>query len=268
MDGARMTVSGFDVNGDLVVDGPNDPAAVSAIQVALRDLGYPVTVSGAYGNETAEQVRQFKIDKHLTVPAGMLTHDGVTGPGTTARLNDLFTVPELNIPIDPPPFAPAEVPLETTVRGHIKRALDTYQHLPEYDRLWLAAWSLKSERNSKVDGLPINCDNKPLAYAEHYMLARAFVASGSFWPDAEFPVSRFVLYRVAIAAVQDYDVGKLPNAIIAALPNLLGGATDKARRSLLGLVYQLGECPISDAPPDATSIAWGWTGAYEGRTPL
>lgn len=100
MDGARMTEHGFDADGNLVVDRPNDPQAVMAIQQALADLLYPVSVTGIYDADTAKFVRQFKIDQDLQVPAGMTQHDGVTGPGTSRRLNQLFT--EAPTPPDDP----------------------------------------------------------------------------------------------------------------------------------------------------------------------
>ncbi|MDG4798155.1 peptidoglycan-binding domain-containing protein [Micromonospora sp. WMMD1082] len=106
--GARMTPDGFDKNGDLTVDGPNDPDAVGAIQRALRDLGYPVDVTLAYDDATAAAVRKFKIDQRLAVPAGMTQHDGVVGPGTSGRLNALFTpAPTVVPPPTPVPASPA-----------------------------------------------------------------------------------------------------------------------------------------------------------------
>lgn len=91
LNGARMTVNGFDSNGDLSVDRANDPTAVAAVQAALEELTYPVTPTGVYDEATAAQVRQFKIDQLLAVPSGLAQHDGVTGPGTSRRLNEIFT---------------------------------------------------------------------------------------------------------------------------------------------------------------------------------
>jgi hypothetical protein len=106
--GARMTPDGFDSDGDLVVDVPNDPEAVAAIQGALHDLGYPILVTLTYDDATAATVRQFKIDQQLAVPAGMVEHDGVTGPGTSGRLNALFTpAPTPTQPPTPVPSPPA-----------------------------------------------------------------------------------------------------------------------------------------------------------------
>jgi len=102
-----MTTDGFDVNGDLVVDNANDPVAVAAVQGALRDLGYAIEASGAFDGVTSDAVRQFKIDQALPVPPGLAQHDGVVGPGTSGRLNALFTpVPEpapAPQPVPPPP---------------------------------------------------------------------------------------------------------------------------------------------------------------------
>ena len=102
--GARMTTNGFDSDGNLVVDTPNDPIAVGAIQGALKDLGYPILVTSVYDDATAAIIRQFKIDQKLPVPPGMAAHDGVTGPGTSGRLNALFT------PIPTPFPSPVPVP--------------------------------------------------------------------------------------------------------------------------------------------------------------
>jgi hypothetical protein len=91
LDGARITTGGFDSNGDLVVDAPNDPATVTAIQQALADLGFVLGVDGDYGPGTAEVVRQFKVQQNLALPPGLAQHDGVTGPGTSGRLDEIFS---------------------------------------------------------------------------------------------------------------------------------------------------------------------------------
>jgi hypothetical protein len=88
--GGRMTTRGFDVNGNLAIDRPNNPVAVAAIQQALRDLHYELEVTGSYDDWTAAQVRQFKHDQSLTTP-GAITDDGVAGPGTMRRLDKLFS---------------------------------------------------------------------------------------------------------------------------------------------------------------------------------
>lgn len=91
LDGARLTPDGFDADGDLVVDEPNDAATVTAVQQALADLGFAIGVDGDYGSGTAETVRQFKVQQDLPVPPGLTEHDGVTGPGTAQRLDELFS---------------------------------------------------------------------------------------------------------------------------------------------------------------------------------
>lgn len=90
MNGARMTTNGFDSNGDLVVDRANDPNTVFAVQQALADLGYPIAATLTYDDATAATVRQFKYDQNIAIPAGLAQHDGVTGPGTSRRLDQLF----------------------------------------------------------------------------------------------------------------------------------------------------------------------------------
>lgn len=90
LDGARLTPAGFDADGDLTVDEPNDFATVFAVQQALFDLGFPIGVDGDYGGGTAEIVRQFKIQQGLPIPPGLMAHDGVTGPGTAQRLDEIF----------------------------------------------------------------------------------------------------------------------------------------------------------------------------------
>ncbi|MFD5321478.1 peptidoglycan-binding protein [Streptomyces sp. NPDC127098] len=105
-----MTSDGFDANGDLVVEGPNDPMAVGAVQGALRDLGYPLLATFTYDDATVHTVRQFKIDQQLAVPAGMSVHDGVVGPGTSGRLNAIFSPPPT--PAQPPQPVPAPPALQ------------------------------------------------------------------------------------------------------------------------------------------------------------
>ncbi len=99
--GARMTPDGFDANGDLGVDRANDPVAVSVVQQALIDLGYPCPLTGVYDDLTAEVVRQFKNDRDLALPPGLAAHDGVTGRGTSRALDDLFADAPGPAPEDP-----------------------------------------------------------------------------------------------------------------------------------------------------------------------
>jgi hypothetical protein len=99
-----MTTDGFDSDGDLVVDMENDPETVGAIQNALTILGYGLSATLVYDDATATAVRQFKIDQKLPLPAGLVDHDGVTGPGTSGRLNEIF------MPAPVPAPAPVPVP--------------------------------------------------------------------------------------------------------------------------------------------------------------
>ncbi|MEV7244443.1 peptidoglycan-binding domain-containing protein [Streptomyces sp. NPDC093248] len=114
VNGARMTPDGFDANGDLVVDESNDPMAVGAIQGALRDLGYPLLTTFTYDDATTDTVRRFKVDQQLPVPPGLPAHDGVVGPGTSGRLNALFTPQPA--PAPPPQPVPAPPALQAWER--------------------------------------------------------------------------------------------------------------------------------------------------------
>lgn len=164
----------------------------------------------------------------------------------------------------PPPGPTPSGPETTTVWYYLNRELAAYATLPEYDRLWGAAWGLKSERNRKgPDGKPINCGNKPLSYAEHYMLARAFVASGGSLP------LRMLLWKIASVLVITYDLGKLAYYLSAALSKAAGpGPYAAIQKRLLGFVYHLGDCPSSGKPPDPQSTCWGLLGARHGLEPL
>lgn len=110
LEGARMTPDGFDANGDLAIDSANDADTVTAIQVAFRELGYPVEITGLYDAATAASVQQFKVDEHLAVPPGLAQHDGVLGRGTSTRLNEIFLArdPEPDPDPDPDPDPPPD----------------------------------------------------------------------------------------------------------------------------------------------------------------
>ncbi len=105
LDGGRMTTRGFDVSGDLTVDRANNPVAVQAIQQALRDLHYELEVTGVFDEWTAAQVRRFKHDQGLTT-RGAITDDGVAGPGTMRRLDELLHRPPEPEPAPEPPPRP------------------------------------------------------------------------------------------------------------------------------------------------------------------
>ncbi|WP_415090815.1 peptidoglycan-binding protein [Micropruina sp.] len=68
-----MTKDGFDGDGNLVVDEPNDPETVASIQRALRDLKYDVKVTRVYDDQTYAAVAQFKVDQQLAIPPGART---------------------------------------------------------------------------------------------------------------------------------------------------------------------------------------------------
>jgi hypothetical protein len=91
LDGARLTPAGFDSDGDQVVDEPNDVDTVMAVQQALFDLGFPIGVDGDYGQNTFDNVLAFKVQQGLPLPPGLTEHDGITGPGTTQRLDEIFS---------------------------------------------------------------------------------------------------------------------------------------------------------------------------------
>lgn len=92
LDGARMTTFGFDRAGHNTPPfEANDTETVEALQQALLDLGrYAIEVDGSYGTQTAEVVRQFKIDEGLPVPVGLAAHDGVASKGTVGRLDAIY----------------------------------------------------------------------------------------------------------------------------------------------------------------------------------
>lgn len=61
-----------------VRQGDRGPA-VSAVQARLKARGWSITVDGVFGADTADVVRTFQAEKHLTV-------DGVAGPATWRAL--------------------------------------------------------------------------------------------------------------------------------------------------------------------------------------
>jgi hypothetical protein len=105
LSGARLTEAGFDSDGNLIIDEPNDPQTVAAIQSALDVLKYPVAETRIYDIQTSSAVKKFKEDQALPIPVGLTQHDGVTGPGTSDRLNSIFT-PSLEPTPTPSPTPP------------------------------------------------------------------------------------------------------------------------------------------------------------------
>jgi len=86
---------------------PETGEAVRKVQQALLDLGFQLPVfgaDGAYGDETAAAVTEFKIAKEIE------PSDGVVGPKTMAALDALFAdEPGPVVPPTPPPPPPPVV---------------------------------------------------------------------------------------------------------------------------------------------------------------
>lgn len=153
--------------------------------------------------------------------------------------------------------------LTLQVRSHIDRALRKYANEEELYRLIHAAGFLQGERNERdADREPINCGNKPLAYAEHYMFARLFVVA----LGGPSPIIRAHFYPIAMAGVLIYGIGKL----VPYFAREISGRDPDMENALktLFFFYHLGACPMSNSRPDPTSIEWGERGAREGITPL
>lgn len=68
--------------------------------------------------------------------------------------------------------------------------------------------------------------------------------------------------------VAAYDGGKLVNFIWRQYQILAPQFASEIRRKLVGLIYHLGDCPMSDKPPDAASTLWGLKGCNDGLEPL
>jgi hypothetical protein len=229
----------------------------------------PIPLPAADGKPSAELLSAIlKFQRRYNPPQ---YQDGVVDPtGRTLRkLNEIVGPfspldPLDGPPVAPPPAAPSSpVPSNPEVATwyYISWALAAFAREREFDRLWHAAAKLMGERNARgSDGKPCNCGNKPLAYAEHYMLARAVVASGG-----DDRLARASLFAIASAAIAVYDLGKLANALYAKIPS---NRFQSVRKALYGLIYHLGDCPMSDKPPDPESVKWGLLGARQGMTPL
>jgi hypothetical protein len=85
-------------DGEAAVRHGDSGAGVSAIQQALRDLGYPLPLFGAdghYGVETEAAVKSFQRDNHLAP-------DGIVGRKTMATLDAISPAP-----LSPGPVTPA-----------------------------------------------------------------------------------------------------------------------------------------------------------------
>ena len=161
---------------------------------------------------------------------------------------------------------------------------------PEPVRLWLAAHELSAARN---DGSRLNCGNKPLAYAEHYLIARACVGGGfdlnyqldhvpgyrktaggdyegvGLGDDFELRFYRLGVVRTTIIA---YDIGKLERwvaGVWGSVPSLPGAEPAQWVHDVLqNRVFHVGICPPSEGPPDPKSVQWGLEGANDGLVPV
>lgn len=203
-----------------------------------------------------------------------LAVDGHVDPGgkTIAKLNQQQPLAPLpNVAPAPPALPPVPKGTEgDQVAFHIRRALAAYSSEPEATRLWHATAMLTAERNATgTDGRPCNCGNRPLAYAEHYVIARAVVAAaGTFGPAI-----RGSGFSVATSLVLTYDLLKIGNAFIASLEReikripMLGpyaaAYLDLARIAMVGWIFKQGIC-AGVSYPKAASTAWGLRGCYDG----
>jgi peptidoglycan hydrolase-like protein with peptidoglycan-binding domain len=100
-------------DGERVLQSGATGVAVTLIQQALTDAGFPLPVHGAdgiFGSETRQALMNFQRASSLSV-------DGKVGPATMSALNALFTggAPSLPpaVPVTPQPTAPPNVTTET-----------------------------------------------------------------------------------------------------------------------------------------------------------
>jgi hypothetical protein len=174
-----------------------------------------------------------------------------------------YTLGQLNRLADIRVGMPDPMAMENETQGRINDALREFLHEGEFLRLWKAAGYLKGLRNVHgTDDKPMNCGDKPLAYAEHYMIARAFVASGITM------AGRLVLYQIAYSLVILYDGGKLLNYLLSAATIIPHNQEYDLHTMIFNLFYKLGDCPSSDGPPDSRSGTWGRKGCRDGLKPL
>jgi hypothetical protein len=156
------------------------------------------------------------------------------------------------------------------VEDYIGRAMHAARdRQDEYDALVYAAEVLKNERNLvDADGHPKNCGNKNLAYAEHYVLARAQVAYGG-----DKQANRNLMYKIAMGLVETYEAGKSVKNVINELNRVFPGGLFDGLHDLFKLFHELGVCPASNGPSDPLSRVWGRRGVtdgllvYPGKTP-
>lgn len=191
--------------------------------------------------------------------------DGRVDPGgtTLAKLNAAAADPASGLETG---IAWLEDRYEEETRTHIVRAIRAYPGYNETETLKLAVDKLCEERNEIVEGKLVNCSNRPLAYAEHYLVARWIVAHGSINALG----GRQALFALMTGGVLAYDTLKLINYIqsLVAFWETKWPEAVHYRRYLLKWALQLGKCPMSDHAPDLRSIKWGLKGATDGMTPL
>lgn len=222
--------------------GPRSPVPAPRI----NGVASPQLLSAILAFQTAQMEPRFR--------------DGRIDPGgrTLVRLNALSGTEGM--------VASKEDQIEEETRQYIIHAFDFVTTDNETRRLWEALLVLADKRNATDENnKPINCANKPLAYAEHYLLCRMFVSCGG-----TSVVSRSVLANIMLAGVVGYDLVKLVNFVWANL-NYLERYSDfvkELRQSIMGLILKLGKCPMSDHAPDLNSTAWGARGAKDGLSPM
>lgn len=158
-----------------------------------------------------------------------------------------------------PAMSASEIHMKTL--GYINRALGLYAGYSEEPWLWGAARSLGRERNLYVtqggNRKPINCGNKPMAYAEHYLICRAMVASGG---DT---LGRAARCAEVGATVGVYEIGKALRAFIAFQKY---NPVTWALIHEIDAVYKAGICPPT--PPSPISISWSRKGCMDGLVRL
>jgi hypothetical protein len=157
---------------------------------------------------------------------------------------------------------------EEDARQHILRALHAFPGQSEQRRLFHAFGKLLAERNELGEDGPINCGNRPLAYAEHYVLCRWFVSLGAV--IAGPLIGRAAFAGLMTTGVLAYDSIKLINFMASHLTlwEKIWPDSIRYRRGLMGLILKAGVCPMSDNAPDWHSIRWGYRGVNAGLIPL
>jgi hypothetical protein len=228
----------------------------------------PPQRAGIASSELIAAIADFQI-MHVELPF----RDGRVEPiGPTLEQLNAVAAGQLSTPAADRPddlvgaIASLEDRIEEDTRQHILRALRAFQSHSEHERLRHAFLKLLDERNELGEDGPINCGNRPLAYAEHYLLCRWFVSLGSFFPLG----GREAVSALMSAAVLGYDLIKLVNfmATYIASWEKVWPSSIRYRHWLMGLALKLGVCPMSDHAPDLQSIKWSFRGVAAGMMPL